>query len=174
MKEILPDVKLIVILRNPIDRAYSHYNKAIEHNYESSSTSFEKIIELSKELCAREKEYQYVVNDPNSDPNQYRRRTYLARGIYAYQLENWFKHYDKKQFLFLATEDFHKNPQQVLDQTFRFLGLNQSKIDNLKNLNIGTYKEKMNEDTRKSLIEYFKPHNKRLYKLLQRDFDWDK
>ena len=74
----------------------------------------------------------------------------------------------------MATEDFHKNIQRILDQVFNFLGLNPFKIDYPKRLNVGNYKEKMNEDTKKFLIEYFKPHNERLYKLLQRDFGWDK
>ena len=153
MKKILPDIKLIVILRNPIDRAYSAYHYNMRSN-NKTSLSFEKIIELSK--------------------NKNHKLKYLTTGIYADQLKNWFKYYDKKQFLFLATEDFHKNTQHTLDQVFDFLGLNPFKIGNPKRSNVGNYKEKMNEDTRKSLIEYFKPHNERLYKLLQRDFGWDK
>ena len=174
MKKILPDVKLIVILRNPVDRAYSQYHHAIKFNIISPSTPFEKIIELSKERYAKKKEWDDILNNHDSNPTQYRAHSFIARGVYADQLENWFKYYDKKQFLFLATEDFHKNPQQTLDQTFNFLGVIPFNANNLKNLNVGNYKEKMNEDTRKSLIEYFKLHNKRLYRLLQRDFDWDK
>ena len=171
MKKILPNIKLIVILRNPIDRAYSHYHYNIRYGYDTL-TSFENAIELSKKRCAREKEW--IIRELDFDYNQYLKHAYLAKGIYADQLQNWFKYYNKKQFLFLTTEDFYKNTQHVLDQAFNFLGLNPSKIGNLKKYNVGNYKEKMNEDTRKSLIEYFKPHNERLYKLLQRDFDWDK
>ena len=98
---------------------------------------------------------------------------YPTRGIYADQLENWFKCYDRKQFLILATEDFHKNPQRTLDQVFDFLGVSPFQVGNLRDLNVGNYKE-MNEDTRKFLIEYFKPHNERLSKILKRSFDWDK
>ena len=75
--------------------------------------------------------------------------------------------------MILTTEDFHENPQQTLDQVFGFLGVHHFQVGSLKNRNVGNYKE-MNEDTRKFLIEYFKPHNERLSKLLQRGFDWDR
>ncbi len=99
--------------------------------------------------------------------------TYRARGVYADQLENWFRHYSREQFLILATEGLRKNPQQTLDQIFDFLGVSSFQIENLRDLSVGDYKA-MNEDMRKFLIEYFKPHNERLFKLLQRGFDWDK
>ena len=169
MKEILPDVKLIVILRNPVDRAYSHYHHVVRKNNEP--LSFEKAIELEKERCAGERER--LVKDPDFVPNHYRSHSYLARGAYADQLENWFRHYGREQFLILTQEDLRKNSRQTLDQVFDFLEVHPFQVESLKNLNVGNYK-KMNEGTRKFLIEYFKPHNERLSKLLQRSFDWDK
>ena len=168
MKEILPDVKLIVILRNPVDRAYSQYHHTMRMNKET--LPFEKAIEAEEERCAGERER--LVKDPYFVPRSYQAHSYIARGHYADQLENWFRYYDRKQFLILVTEDFHKNPQLTLDQIFDFLGVSPFQADNLKNSNVGSYKE-MNKGTRKFLVEYFKPHNKRLCKLLQRDFDWD-
>ena len=170
MKKMLPDVKLIVTLRNPVDRAYSDYWHSVLGNKET--LSFEKAIELEEERCAEEREQ--IIKDPNSFVGNYRAYSYLEKGLYADQLENWFKHYNRKQFLILTTDDLRKNPQQTLDQIFDFLGLPPFKVENLRDRNVGNYNERMNEDTRKFLIEYFKPHNERLYKLLQRDFDWDK
>ena len=170
MKEILPDIKLIAILCNPVDRAYSQYHHNIRRNDET--LPFEKVIELEKKRCAGEKER--LIRDSDFVATHYIRHSYLARGIYADHLENWFRHYSKSQFLILATDDLRKDPQQILDQIFDFLGLPPFKVENLKNRNVGNYKERMNEDTRKFLVEYFKPHNKRLSKLLQRSFDWDK
>ena len=169
MKEVLRDIKLIVILRNPVDRAYSNYNDIVRRNNET--LSFEKAIKMEEERCAEER--KRLIQDPDFVPIHYKDRSYLARGVYVDQLERWFRYYSKKQFLILATEDFRKNPQRTLDQIFDFLEVSPFQIENLKNLNVGNYKA-MNKDTRKFLIEYFKPHNKRLSKLLQRDFDWDK
>ena len=170
MKETLPDVKLIVILRNPVDRAYSHYHHSLRKNMEPIM-SFEKAVELEEERCTGEREQ--LIQDLSFIPKHYRTHSYLARGVYADQLENWFRHYDRKRFLILTTETFYENPQRTLDQVFDFLGVSPFQVGNLRNLNVGNYK-KMNEDTRKFLIEYFKPHNERLSKLLQRSFDWDR
>lgn len=169
MKKILTNVKLIVILRNPVDRAYSHYHMNLRHNNEPFS--FEKAIEIEKNQLDVERER--LLKDPDFVPSPYRTHLYLARGIYADQLENWFRYYSREKFLILATEDFHNNPQQILDQVFDFLEIAPFQIENLRNLNVGNYK-KMNKNTRRLLIEYFKPHNRRLSELLRRSFDWDK
>ena len=119
MKDILPDVKLIMILRNPVDRAYSQYHDSVRMNLET--LSFEKAIEMEEERCAGERER--MIRDPCFVPKHYRCHSYLARGIYAAQLEDWFKYYGREQFLILTTDDFHKNLQQTMDQVFDFLAV---------------------------------------------------
>ena len=166
MKKILPDVKLIVILRNPVDRTYSHYHHNLRLNNET--LSFEKAMMLAKERHERD----HTAKDTDFVPKHFRSYSYLARGAYADQLERWFKHYDRKQFLILATEDLRKNPQRILDQVFNFLEVPSFQIGDLMDKNVRIYK-KMSEDTRKFLVEYFKPHNERLYRMLRRNFDWD-
>ena len=169
MKKILPDVKLVAILRNPVDRAYSQYNHSVRLNAET--LSFEKAIESEEGRCAREKER--MIRDPNFVPKHYRSHSYLSRGIYADQLEGWFRHYGRERFLILTTEDMRKNTQRTIDQAFDFLGVSSFQVENPRDLNVGSYKG-MNGATRKSLVEYFRPHNERLSKLLQRSFNWDK
>ena len=169
MKKMLPNIKLIVILRNPVDRAYSNYNYSVKYNKET--LSFMKGIELEEERCCKERDN--LMTDPDSHITYYHDNSYIKKSIYVDQLEEWFKYYDREQFLILNTEDFHKNPQHTLDQVFDFLNMHTFTLKNPKNLNIGNYKD-MDEDMRKFLINYFKPHNQRLYKLLRRSFDWDK
>ena len=166
MKKIMPDVKLIVILRNPVDRAYSDY-----HHRKKGTILHNFIQEMSFEEYIKMEELANSIYDVPLHLTYYR---VLKTSVYIDHIQNWFKYYDRKQFLFLRTEDFYKNPQQTLDRVFDFLGLPPFKANNLTNLNVGNYKKKMNEGTRKHLIEYYKPHNERLYKLLQHDFEWDK
>ena len=64
MVKALPNVKLIVILRNPVDRAYSHYNHNIRHKHET--LSFEKALEREKKMYTRE--WKQLVHDTNSPP----------------------------------------------------------------------------------------------------------
>ena len=158
MKELLPDVKLIAILRNPVDRAYSHYHHILRKY--GVSRSFEKAVAMQ-------------VSAPDCETVSADREQYIHRGLYAVQLENWFRYYDRERFLILAQEDMHRGRQQILDQVFEFLGVHPFVVKTQRNRNTGEY-EKMNEETRKLLVEYYKPHNERLYKLLGRRFDWDK
>ena len=170
MKKLLPDIKLIVILRNPVDRAYSHHNRTKRRKIET--LSFEEATNSEEERCAGERER--MIKDPDYVPRQhYRRYSYLARGLYADQLENWFSYFDKEKFLILTTEDFRENSQRTLDQVFDFLEVPPFQVEDLRDRHVGNYKP-MNEDTRKFLIKYYKPHNERLSKLLQRSFDWDR
>ena len=172
MQETLPDAKLIVILRNPVDRAYSHYHHTVRQKIET--LPFEKAIESAEKRYAGAMER--VTNDPSFNPKRFRAYSYLPRGIYADQLERWFKYYNRKQFLVLAAENLRKNRQQTMDQIFDFLEVPPFQVGeggDLRDENVGSYEE-MEESTRKLLVEYFKPHNEKLYKLLQRSFDWDR
>ena len=169
MKEDLPDVKLIVILRNPVDRAYSHYHMILRIYHDAFS--FEKAIE--SEPVRRAKGWESMIESGKFVLTDYHKYSYLGRGVYADQLENWFSYFDKEKFLILTTEDFRENSQRTLDQVFDFLEVPPFQLEDLRDHNVGNHKP-MNEDTRKFLIKYYKPHNERLSKLLQRSFDWDR
>ena len=73
MKNILPDIKLIAILRNPVDRAYSQYHHNIRRNNET--LPFEKAIELEEERCAVEKER--LIRDSDFVATHYIKHSYL-------------------------------------------------------------------------------------------------
>ena len=174
MKKIMPDVKLIVILRNPVDRAYSHYQMKVRNKIEP--LSFEEAIEAEEKRGAEAKEQLIKNSDlfiPKAAKINFLYYSYLAIGLYAEQLENWFSHYDRDRFLILAHEDFRNDRQRSLDQVFEFLGVRSFQPEKPRDLNVGDYPA-MNEDTRRRLVKYFKPHNAKLSNLLQRSFDWDR
>lgn len=164
----IPSVKLIVLLRNPVDRAYSHYHQQHRRGWEDMS--FEDATkEEEKRLDGEEEKI-----NANPDYVSYNHKTfsYLDRGIYVDQIERWFKFFPKEQFLILDTNELENYPQETLNKIFIFLRIREHKIKNLKRLNVGTQKE-MNPKTREYLLEYFRPYNQRLEKLLSRKFDWD-
>jgi len=161
----LPKIKLIVLLRNPVDRAYSHYNHAVRRGNES--LSFEKAIKIEPERL-REQE-QKVLEGKNS--LTYRRLSYLGRGAYAEQLEKYLELFQKKQFLILKSEDFFASPQQYLNKVFSFLGLSNFELKKFEKFGFGN-NPPMNEKTRNFLTEYFRSHNERLSKLIGPDFSW--
>ncbi len=163
----LPKAKLIAILRNPIDRAYSNYHLGVRQGNERRS--FEEIInedikmlENARSRVSETEYYQSVVEE-----------SYLARGFYAEQLKIWMKLFPKEQLLVISTEDLAKNPHKTLGDIFAFLNLPIYEVKNLGKKNEAKY-HSMNPGTRKFLIDYFKPYNIELYNLLGKEFEWDR
>ena len=167
IKKMIPKVKLIVMLRNPIDRAYSQYSEHFNLGYHNSLT-FEEVIK--KELKLLEK-IKNLENEDIKRKNIFQLN--IARGIYVDQLQRWMDVFCKDQFLIIKTEEFEKDTQSVMNQVFDFLGIPIHQIKLLNKQNVGKYKP-MSNSTRKFLIDYFKSHNERLYQFLQQDFEWDK
>lgn len=181
ISEVLPHVKLLLLLRNPIDRAYSQHWLEVMGNYET--LSFEDAIKCEQERTAGEREK--MLSDENYHSFKHRRFTYLTRGVYIDQILYWMNYFPREQFLFLKTEDLYTNPASTVRQTLEFLGVPSETIDT--NREYKKYKvpsktgykmkdsaPKMDPTTRNSLVEYFKPYNARLYEFLGRDLGWDK
>jgi len=165
--DVIPKAKLIVILRNPVDRAFSHYQQQVSKKLEK--LSFEDAIKMEKDRM-RDKEgmgnEEYYSNFGNV--------SYLARGIYVDQLKIWMAKYPKEQFLILVTENLAADIIRTTNDVFKFLNLTSFSPKNLQRQHIGKYKEKMKTETRNQLIQFFKPHNERLFKFLGKTFDWEK
>ena len=168
MFETIPNVKIIVVLRNPVDRAYSHYHDLGVRLGEEKRT-FDDAIRSELKIL---EEKNYVTTDYNGNFTD-RLYQYVVRGIYLDHLKIWMDVYPVKQFLILKTEELEKNPSEILDSVFKFLSIpDYDKINFGKKHNVSKY-EPMNEQSRKMLKEFFKPHNKNLYKFLKQDFEWD-
>ncbi len=170
----LPDVKLIMVLRNPIDRAYSQYQHQVRQPG-VEPLSFTEAIDREEERLAGE-EKKLLENSRYVSFN-HRHYSYLTRGRYIDQITIWMKLFPKEQFLILKSEDLYSNPSEILKETFEFLkvpnvALKEQK-EEYKQYNKAAY-AKMDPATRQRLVEYFKPHNARLYEFLGRDFGWDK
>ena len=165
---LIPNVKLIILLRNPIDRAYSHYQMQSEHGAES--LSFEKAIEHEKSFV--NDEFNKMKNDENHYSVEFYKKSYLTRGIYADQLERWFEFFPREQFLIIKSEDFYSNTPSIFKNVLKFLDIPEFEISNFRPYKFRKYST-MNPETRKQLVEFFKPHNERLYKLLDTNFHWD-
>jgi len=164
---LIPNVKLIVLLRNPIDRAYSHYQMEVSSGNEE--LSFEDAIEQEEKRILDD--MRKMENDENFYSVYFYRKAYLTRGIYVDQLKRWFKFFSKEQFLILKSEDLYSNPSKIYQQALDFLGLQKYELDSFKAHRMRKYSS-IREKTREKLTEYFRPHNEQLYQLLDRNFDW--
>jgi hypothetical protein len=148
---VLPRARLIALLRNPVDRAYSDYQQARRKGREP--LTFEEAIEAEK-------------------PQTPARRKYLGRSTYADHLLRWSEYFGEKQMLVLKSEDFFERTQGTLERVLNFLDLPNWEPEASVKRNKGEYKPEMDPITRQRLEEYFEPHNQRLYEHLGVDFEW--
>ncbi len=165
--QVVPGARLIALLRNPVDRAFSDYNHKAREGRES--LSFGKAIAAEEERLRGEKE-KMLADESYASPT-YRKFSYLSRGVYVDQLEEWRRYFDKERLLVLKSEDFFENPQVVFDRVLDFLGLPHQATGASGERNEGEYGQ-MNPAIRRRLEDYFEPHNKRLYDFLGVDFGW--
>lgn len=172
---VIPPAKLIVLLRNPIDRAYSQYHFEVELGREHMS--FEDAIEHEEERIGKEREK--LLADEHYISFDHSRYSYLARGMYIDQLRTWMNFFPREQFLILKSEDFYADPAAALEQVLAFLRLpkldmqERQKKYRLHNYNTTPYPT-MDAATRKRLIAYYEPHNEQLYEFLGVNFGWDR
>lgn len=165
----LPSVKLIAILRNPVDRAYSHYQHMVRVGRED--LTFEQALEAEPDRLAGEAEK--IAADASYPQYRHIQYSYLERGRYAEQLQTLFRLFPKENILILKSEDLYADPAQVMKTSFSFLGL-PFQMGQYEVFKQGTYKSGMDSATRQKLVEYFRPFNQQLYDLLGMKFDWDK
>jgi hypothetical protein len=167
--QTIPNVKIIIILRNPVDRAYSHYQHWVREGIEK--LSFEDAIKAESERLAGEREK--MLGDEHYYSYNYGYYSYLLRGIYVDQIAAWKSLFNCKQIMILNTEKFYTDSQRILLKVFEFLKLPAYSLIDFKGKNIGRYPE-MPGSIRRDLVDYFASHNKRLYELIGTEFDWDK
>ena len=166
IKNLFPNTKLIVILRNPVDRAYSHY-KLLNRVF-GEVRSFDEII---KEEMNNISKWNVDSKDDNYFATKVE-KSILARGFYAEQLSIWFELFSKNQILIVSSEKLLSDTKNTVNDIFKFLNLPQFKISNTKKVNVSP-PSKMNPETRKLLIDFFRPYNQELDKFLNLDFKWD-
>ena len=102
--------RFIVIMRDPVARAWSHYLHRIRNGWETES--FERALEL-EESRLRAKSSEWWVG-------------YFSEGLYAQQLEIWFEHFPRDRFLFLLTDDLARDAGGTMRRMFEFLGVDPS------------------------------------------------
>jgi Sulfotransferase domain len=145
MAKVVPRARLISLLRNPIDRAYSDYQQVVRKGREPRT-------------------FEEAVEDETSE--------YLSRSVYVDQLLRWSEFFPREQMLVLKSEDFFERPTETLSRVLDFLDLPGWQPEEAEVRNRGTYTENMDPATRRRLEEYFEPHNRRLYEYLGADLGW--
>ncbi len=150
-----PQIKLIILLRNPIDRAFAHWN--MQRFKDREPLDF---LEALKEEPRR-------ISQPLSIES--RRFAYVDRGFYSTQLDRVFNSFPPEQVKIVKFEEFRDRKQEALDGVFDFLGVKRLRITADKDRNVVPYERAMTPEERKYLAEVFLAEIAKLERML----GWD-
>jgi len=170
IKNILPKSKLIILLRDPVERAISNYKHNIYIGKYKKNMTIEEIIDKEKIYIKKEK------NKINLKRTYYSRKfkyySLLDRGIYHKQIKRYFNLFNKNQIHIIFSEKLFFNTQEELKKVFEFLKLNNENVPCTKIYNKSKIDYEVNKTTRNKLENFFLPHNKKLYRTLNSKFRW--
>jgi hypothetical protein len=160
VRKAAPHARFIVLLRNPIDRAHSHYQMKVRRGIET--LSFEEALDKERERLSS--------SDDAASP-AWRHYSYLKRGLYVEQLQRWMSVFPREQFLIIKSEDFYEDPGKILNQTLGYLGLRPWTLARFRAHHLSEYAD-IDTVTYERLVHYFAPYNQQLYALLGHDLGW--
>lgn len=157
IRSVLPRVKMIALLRDPVDRAVSNYFHEQRTGRETRSIA---------EAFAAEEE-----RGRSGGPGFL---AYRQRGLYAEQLVRYFDLFSRDQLLVLQSETLFAEPQRVIDQVYRFLDLDASLgARDYTPRNLGGYDpSQVPASVYEELTRFYAPHNARLYEILGENWGW--
>jgi tetratricopeptide (TPR) repeat protein len=164
MHELFPQMKIIILLRNPIEKAVSwHYHK-LDQGIARNNNSLREEVEAEMEVLSSWSEKKIISSDycyPNN----------LLGSLYYYRLQSWFEHFPREQILILKSENFYQNTPIVMEEVYQFLGLEPHRAAQYPICNSGNYTP-IDPELRELLADYFQPYNQKLEKFLGCKFNW--
>jgi hypothetical protein len=163
----LPGVKLIVLVRDPVERAYSAHAHELARGYETEP--FERALELEDQRVAGEVER--IISEPGYLSHSHQHHAYRARGRYADQLERLSELFGSDRVHVVDSGRFFTDPEPIYASVLEFLGLRHHGYPAFEQHN-SRPRSPMPEKLRTSLSEYFRPHDERLSRWLSRPPSW--
>ncbi|HEY9696908.1 MAG TPA: tetratricopeptide repeat protein [Trichocoleus sp.] len=159
-----PQVKLICLLRNPIDRAFSEYQQSVRIGIEKRS--FEQVLEEELSILR-------MVDSSAKSCEAYwsTQEGYIGNSVYVFFLKKWLSTFPDNQLLVLQSEVFYSNPAKIMERVFKFLNLPDYQLSSYPIVNSGSYSS-IEPKARGILHQFFKPYNQELEALLNEKFDW--
>jgi Sulfotransferase domain len=164
----VPDVRLVVSLREPVARAWSHHQYETQQGFEDKP--FPEAIALEETRLAGEEER--LRREPAYESFAHRHHAYLRRGHYAEQLERLYQYFDPEQVLVLRSESMFTDPQGELDRVWAHLGLSPATLAGLDRLKATHRTLDIDEDLARALEDHYRPWNERLARLPGAGFSW--
>ena len=163
------DMKLVAVLRDPVDRAHSQYRMQVRGFGIEETGSFEEALE--QERIELPSELERVGRDPSYVSPTGFRRSYVARGLYAQQLERWLEWFPREQILVLTSEELRATPSAAMETIADFLEVPRWRDEGYRMRSANEY-EPVPDELRERLARLFEPHNRKLEGLLGRELAW--
>ena len=170
VRRFVPDAKLILILRDPVARTISAFHHNRRRTPNEPLDTLEEAIE--RELTELADEQAKLIADESHDDYEYAWHCYLTRSIYVDQIRWWHDTFPREQLMIQTTERLGSEPEAVFDEVREFLGLSAWQPPAFARSNTNTYDD-VDPATRRRLVEFFAPHNERLFDHLGERFDWE-
>lgn len=167
LAETVPSARILVLLRDPVERAFSHYQERRSEGVEP--LTFEEALaaeeaRLSEDRVAREQ-------DPTYYSQSHDWYSYRDRGVYLPQIRRLQRWFPPEQLLIMRSEDFYSGYQDAFDRVTDFLTLRRHDLGRAEHHNL-IKRSPMDPATRRELAEFYLPHNQELEQYLGRTFGW--
>lgn len=159
-----------MILRDPVERACSHYRHEVSLGYESRRFK-DAIKDEIEKLTSVGEDSVDKFRDPFYFSHEHVHFTYLERGMYAKQIKRWLKFFDKKKILFINSKNMFKDPKKVIKSVSSFLNIDMWKMNDTARKNSGNYKISIDKKEKGMVKKFMKKYNKQLKSLLGSDFN---
>ncbi len=168
----LPDARIVVMLREPGERALSQFHHNVRLGLEMET--FDRAIELEESRISAD--LAEMGENPSTSATAFRRFSYLIRGDYAEQLQRWFDLYPRNRILIVESEEFFSDPDRVLGKVLDFVGARRWSPPEFRNYSYmergAVGHEEVPAELRGGLDERFKQSNENLRELIDTDLDW--
>lgn len=185
LKELYPSIKLIVVLRNPVDRAYSAWNMYYEHFKNGKLRDRLPRVSATEEnlmyaqLTGTQDRYPSFKECAEIEMAQIEKGgtegiNFLRKGLYFDQIRTYLKYFERSQLLVIGIKDL-KEPQIITDKVLKFLDVHYSgtwRATNPKLKNQRTYKERLIDADREFLNAFYEKPNQQLNELLGYKVNW--
>jgi hypothetical protein len=165
MQAVLSDAKIIAVLRDPVARAFSHYQH--EKTRGREPRSFAEAVEVELREHTLPPEFGVALR-PDARPQL----GYVARGYYALQLELLLNLFPRERVLVIDSADLFQDTAGTCERVFEFLGLRPYEVQPGKVYNRGYYKERIDPQVADRLREHYRPYDGLLHQLMGRPFRW--
>jgi Sulfotransferase family len=168
-RRVVPHAHLIVMLRDPVERAHSHYREQRRRGFEQLPT-FEQALEAEPARTAGQEEQ--LADGVVAASFAHEHQSYVGQSRYLRPLTRWLEAFPRDQVCVLRSEDFFEDVHGTYAQVLAFLGLRPHQLRDPRPVN-GTGGPAMASSTRRQLRATFGPEVAGLEQLLQRPLDWD-